>query len=80
MLGLSLDEWLSLGAMRWVRTNVENQTVLERLNRCRLAGVDWNMPVSDCNRLPPAQEVSQLERSSLGILFDVHVNGVSVGR
>lgn len=31
-------------AMRWVRTNVGNQTVLERPNRWRFAGVDWNMP------------------------------------
>jgi hypothetical protein len=30
--------------MRWVRTNVGNQSVLERLNRWRFAGVDWNMP------------------------------------
>jgi hypothetical protein len=37
-------EALMREAMRWVRTNVGNQTVLERLNRWRFAGVDWNMP------------------------------------
>jgi hypothetical protein len=37
-------EALMREAMRWVRTNVGNQTVLERLNRWRFASVDWNMP------------------------------------
>jgi hypothetical protein len=37
-------EALMRESMRWVRTNVGNQTVVERLNRWRFAGVDWNMP------------------------------------
>ena len=37
-------EALMRDAMRWVRTNVGDQRVLERLNRWRFAGVDWDMP------------------------------------
>jgi hypothetical protein len=37
-------EALMREAMRWVRTNIGDQSVLERLRRWRFAGVDWNMP------------------------------------
>jgi hypothetical protein len=37
-------EALMREAMRWVRTNIRDQSVLERLRRWRFAGVDWNMP------------------------------------